>query len=77
MNKIKFPQLVKCVNGNLRELEYGKKYIIDLTTVRMDSDGDAYVEVYDYVTKDDVSYLGEFRLNRFQSLLNLESQTIA
>lgn len=76
MNKIKFPQLVKCINGNFK-VEYGKNYVIDLTTVRMDSDGDAYVEVYDYITKDDVSYIGECRLNRFQSLLNLESRTIA
>lgn len=76
MNKIKFPQLVKCINGNFK-VEYGEKYIIDLTTVWMDSDGDAYVEVYDYVTKDDVSYIGEHRLNRFQSLLSLESRTIA
>lgn len=76
MNKIKFPQLVKCINGNFK-VEYGKKYIIDLATVRTDFDGDAYVDAYDYVTKDDVSYIGEVRLNRFQSLLNLESQTVA
>ena len=67
IESIAAPHYVKCISERENkpgQLTVGDSYIVDMLSVHMDSDGDAYADVYTL----DMYWAGRMLLKHFQSI---------